>query len=82
MGPNDFAWHNTFEYISPDVYKEAHPKWFSDDGTQLCFNAHGDEEEFQLFFKEFMKNFIKVLDENPTCENITITQRDIPTWCN
>lgn len=82
MGPNNVSWHNTFEYISPDKFKEQHPKWFSDDGTQLCFNAHGDEEEYKLFFEEFMKSFIKVLEENPNSDNITITQRDIPTWCD
>lgn len=81
MGPNGYTWHNTFQYIPPEKWKSSHPKWFSDDGTQLCFNAQGDEAEYKLFFEEFMKSFIKTIEENPSIENITITQQDVSTWC-
>lgn len=39
----DAAIHNSFAYFPPEVYKETHPEWYSDDGTQLCYSAHGDE---------------------------------------
>lgn len=81
MGPNNMTWHNTFTYIPPEKWKDSHPKWFSNDGTQLCFNAHGDQAEYDLFFEEFMKSFIDVIERNSTVENITITQQDISTWC-
>lgn len=81
MGPNDLSWHNTFAYIPPEKWKKEHPKWFSDDGKQLCFNAHGDNKEFKLFFKEFMKSFIDVVEAHPDIDNITITQQDISVWC-
>lgn len=82
MGPNNIPWHNTFAYIPPEKWKVDHPKWFSDDGRQLCFNTHGDEKEFSIFFKEFMKSFIATIEAHPDIDNITITQQDISTWCD
>ncbi len=40
-------WHNTFEYVSPDTYKDSHPDWFTDDGKQLHYSAHGNASELQ-----------------------------------
>lgn len=82
MGPNNMSWHNTFTYIPPAKWQASHPKWFSTDGTQLCFNARGDEAEYKLFFEEFMRVFIDTIEKNPAVENITITQQDISTWCS
>ena len=81
MGPGP-AWHNTLEYLPPEKWKAAHPKWYSLDGQQLCFNAQGDEEEFKLMFQAFMDSFIGVINANPGIENITITQEDVNVWCS
>lgn len=82
MGPQGgWIWHNSFGYIPPATWSNSHPKWFSDDFKQLCFTAHGDEEEYELFFSEFMRVFIDTVNANPQAENITITQQDVNTWC-
>lgn len=54
--------HNTFRYVRPDVYNDPekpdtyHPKWFTANGSQLHYTAHGDDEELRLLqdrvFKE------------------------------
>lgn len=82
MGPQSgWIWHNSFGYISPETWADSHPKWFSDDLEQLCFTAHGDEEEYELFFEEFMRVFIETVNAYPETQNITITQQDINLWC-
>ena len=81
MGPDDVPYHNTFNYLSPSKYKASHPKWFSDDGLQLCFTAHGDVNEQENMFKTFMETFIKVINNNPNCSTISITQQDGAGWC-
>lgn len=81
MGPDDVPYHNTFNYLNPSKYKASHPKWFSDDNKQLCFTAHGDEEEKEAMFNEFFENFIKVINDNPDCSTISITQQDGSGWC-
>ncbi|MBO5215666.1 MAG: DUF4838 domain-containing protein [Clostridia bacterium] len=81
MGPNNGFVHNTLEYLPTSKWFESHPKWYSTDLTQLCLNAHGDEEEQKLMFDEFMKAFIDVIESNPDVDNISITQEDYNTWC-
>ena len=39
------AWHNTFNYLPKEQYLNSHPKWYSDQKTQLCYTAHGDAAE-------------------------------------
>ncbi len=40
-------WHNTFEYVPKATYQAEHPKWYTEDGTQLHYSARGDEEELK-----------------------------------
>ena len=82
MGPDDVPWHNTFHYLPPAKWQASHPKWYSTDGKQLCFNARGDEAEAEAMFQEFKKSFIGVVNANPTIDNITITQMDVNVWCS
>lgn len=70
--------HTTYVYLPPEVYNDAskpetyHPDWYSNANTgytvgQLCYTAHGNEEEFELMLqasleaakKEFMKDEFK-----------------------
>ncbi|MDR3317912.1 MAG: DUF4838 domain-containing protein [Clostridiales bacterium] len=39
-------WHNSFEYLPKATYQKTHPEWYSDDGSQLCYTAHGDADSF------------------------------------
>lgn len=82
MGPDNVNWHNTLHWMPKAKYQAAHPKWYMDNGADVCFNAHGDEAEAEAFLDEFMNNFIKVINANPDCENVTITQMDHNTWCS
>ncbi len=82
MGPKGVYWHNSLSYMPKATYQGSHPKWYSTKNDDLCFNARGDEAEFELFFAEFMKNFIAVVNEHPEVDNITITQQDYNTWCD
>lgn len=76
------TWHNTFKYLPPETYKTEHPKWYSGDGTQLCFLAHGDEAEAEELYQTLLAKLISCLEEYPDRQNITITQEDKRTWCD
>ena len=83
MAPkNGYYWHNTLNWMPKDKYRNEHPLWYMDNGVDVCFNAHGNPAEKEAFYNEFMKNFIEVIEDNPTCQNITITQVDMNTWCS
>lgn len=40
-------WHNSFSYFPKSAYEATHPDIYSEDGTQLCYTAHGNEEEYE-----------------------------------
>lgn len=82
-------YHNTDEYIHPDDYKD-HEEWFSDkcEGklNQLCYTAHGDEEEFNLMVAECAKKVINSLKihtpkTDPQRNIVTITMEDNYNTC-
>lgn len=76
------TWHNSFAYLNPGTYAQAHPEWFSADKTQLCYTAHGDDEAYEEMMQAFMSKMIPVVDASPDVANITITIQDTNTFCN
>ena len=78
-----YNWHNTFKYLPPDDYKEAHPLWYdnADNPQQLCFLAHGDTKEADALYETLLTELIGYLDQYPERNNITITQEDVNVWC-
>ena len=43
--------HNSSYYLPYETYYSAHPKFFSGNGNQLCYTAHGDSAEFEEMTK-------------------------------
>ncbi len=73
--------HNSFDYVPPAEYKDKYPEWFSDDGLQLCYTAHGKDtlDEMIDVAVESMK---EALIAYPHLENISLTHQDTTTWCS
>lgn len=67
--------HNS-DYVLPKAtYGQTHPKWFSDivDTThepQLCYTAHGDEQEFNEMTKTAAEKIIFSLKNYPVREGV------------
>ncbi len=54
--------HNTDTVLNREIYTAAgHEEWFSDNGNQLCYTAHGDEEEWDLMVDEIVKKCLNSL---------------------
>ena len=93
---NNKMYHNSFEYLPPTVYNNPndkenyHWKWFSGDNSdseeridakQLCYTAHGDQEEYAKMIDAVMVKLIECIESRPDLANITLTQQDTPTTC-
>ncbi len=74
-------WHNALDYLPSENYPDKADKWYSADGKQLCFNAHGIESEWQEMYGEILKKAKECVDSYPTLHNITFTQMDGAYWC-
>lgn len=79
--------HNSTNFIKPSVFQEEHPKWFVGGGDavldmQLCYTAHGDEEERQALIQETFNQFKIALEADPNVGTISFTQQDNNLWCD
>ncbi len=73
--------HNSFSYV-PTSNKSAHPYWFSDKGTQLCYTAHGDEAEDELLQEKILNQMIAGVERDDSDSvNITLTIQDNTDIC-
>ena len=73
--------HTSFTYLPKDTYQADHEKWYSVDGTQLCFYARGDANEYEAMLNEMleiMKEYFKTDDGL----FFRIGHADSLTWCN
>ena len=77
-------WHNSFNYLPPDDYKDEHPDWYSNAGTQLCYTAHGkygEDDEYDKMVDTVVGVVIGLVDANPDITNVTFTQQDVTEQC-
>ncbi len=81
MAVNGATWHNTFNYLPKETYQNEHPKWYSDDGTQLCYLAHGDETELKAMRAQVVEVMKQTIMANPDRTLITFTIQDANTFC-
>lgn len=64
--------HNSFDVISPTVYKDK-TEWFNTDKTQLCYS----NEEMIVQYIENIKPIIR----NSDASILLMGQEDTPDWC-
>lgn len=77
---------NSLHWLPKSIHNELHPGWFSDNGDELCFTAHGNESEYQLMLEECLKKIkmslqVRTINEYPHLNAITLTQQDFNGYC-
>ncbi len=81
-------YHNSMEYLPYLQYKDEHPDWYSDvsygvEGqSELCYTAHGNEEEMEAMVNAVAERMLKEAAANPNLATITLTIEDHNTVCN
>ncbi len=73
--------HNSFDYLPPETYKEEHSQWYSDKGNQICYTAHGNEEEFKKMVDEVYKKMVTRLEKDKTVGAFTFSIQDNTDSC-
>ena len=79
--------HNTFQWFPKETYESEHSGWYSNDGSQLCYTAHGNASELALMQETLLEQFKedvtyyygKGLYEKTA---ISFTQEDNTSWCS
>lgn len=79
------GWHNYFYYVPYELHN-SYPEWFyigkDIDNSQLCLNAHGNNEMREKLIERVASIIITLADENPQANCISFTQTDNTFWCN
>lgn len=78
--------HNSLYYVPKEKFVAEHPGWYSDNGEQLCYTAHGDDEELELLAQKCadkMKGSFKAYqpDEHPFANSACVTMEDNHQIC-
>jgi hypothetical protein len=73
--------HNSLQWIPKSTHQNAHPKWFSVDGKNLCYQARGDAAELDLMQAEALAVMKAGLIQYPDRRIITFTHEDTQTLC-
>jgi hypothetical protein len=74
-------WHNSFLYFDSNT-KDTHPDFYSADGKQLCYTAHGNSEEYALMTDIVAQKIIEKRKEFPSLSVITMTMEDNMSSCS
>jgi hypothetical protein len=63
--------HNTNTYVLPESeFKSLHPKWYSDNGAQWCYTAHGDAAEYEAMQEEVLNKIAYTIKRQYSSTNI------------
>lgn len=73
--------HNSFDYLPSEKYFEQHQKWYSVKGNQICYTAHGDEEEWDAMVEEVYDNMVTRLAKDKTVGAFTFSIQDNSDAC-
>ena len=87
MTMNGDTHHNVFyEYFPKGSYLETHPKWYSDNGGNPCFTAHGDATELELMRKTVLDKMKLIINTQYSMGNeqpaINFSTMDTNTSCS
>lgn len=73
--------HNSFKWLPKDEYLELHPDWYADNGSQLCYTAHGNVKEYEAMQATIIEKMKTLVDANPNVDTISVSQEDTPESC-
>lgn len=73
--------HTIFTHLPKETYQKSHPNWYSLDGTQLCFNARGDADEYEAMLNQMLEVMKGHFKEYPDGYFFRIGHADSLTWC-
>lgn len=68
--------HNSFRYLPPTEYPDKKAIWYSSGQYQLCYTAHGDENEVAQMVNIIAEKMKTALDANPTLIDIGFSIQD------
>ncbi len=74
-------YHNSFLVLDPAVYSTNHPSWYNESSTQLCYTAHGNEEELELMIQAAVEFYVNEFELAPTKTYAAFIMQDNRDWC-
>lgn len=70
------------KFNNPDNPETYHPKWYSSDGTQLCYTAHGDTDEYNALIEQIIEVGKRNLIRDQDNSILPFSSSDVVSVCN
>lgn len=78
---NGKTFHNSFAVLPPATYKAEHGDWYSENGIQICYLAHGNETEYASMVETASQVLYETLLANKNANGISFMHEDDDAWC-
>lgn len=78
---NGKTFHNSFAILPPEKYKAQHSDWYSQNGIQICYRAHGNAEEYTAMVETASEVLFQTLLANKSVNGISFMHEDDDDWC-
>ena len=73
-------WHNSFEIVDKNTYGE-NLDWYSNDGKQLCYTAHGIKAEYDAMVETASGILFNALMASKKSNGVGFMHEDNSAWC-
>lgn len=73
--------HNSLDCLPMEQYGEDHPAWYSTEGNELCYTAHGDADEWAQMVQQAAEHVLQAANDYPDRPFIALTIEDHDTVC-
>jgi len=67
--------------LPPATYKAEHGDWYSENGIQICYLAHGNETEYASMVETASQVLYETLLANKNANGISFMHEDDDAWC-
>jgi len=76
-------YHNSFLYFPLEDYKIDHAKCYSDNFSQLCYTAHGDDTEYEFLLTTLLTKYTEEVLASPNQKTFRfcLSLQDNYGWC-
>ena len=73
--------HSTFECFPKATYEATYPNFYNAEKNELCYTAHGNEQQLALMHEIALKYVQDNFIQNTEAHMITFSHQDTMSWC-
>ena len=74
-------YHSSFKFLNPEDYKDGNEDWYSSQGNQICYTAHGKEDKYDALVEQLFNIFLAEIEKVPEIVHVGFSINDNGDFC-